>query len=489
MRDKFLPFWAKVFSAIGRFFAKTFFPFCRDKLFPALGWFFTTIWKGIVFFFAKILFPIISPIYQRALLTLKEFFSQRTISLIVFISILVTVFCVGVFSVLGENFNRYITDKFASSIPPNSIKVSPLESSGMAGVSLRNKRGAKLTDSHLAKIRRMEGVTETYPFMSVRAPMQLLLRLSTFIPLLPSSYAYYTDMVGIGAPYPMISKDIRGVKGRTAWNNWSPGKEVPVLVPTLLLDMYNNSFAMANNLPKFTEELLVGKQAEVLFGRSSFRTIPGFMNEKATLVGFTDKVPSLALVLPISVVKYYNQKFGKPEASREYVYMFVEVSSHQSLLKVSQAIKDMGFIVETEKTVSKQIMELQENVNLVLKVLMFVIIILALFAISFSTLIATFNRLDYYRILRILGASKTFITFTVLLKYGTLGFIAAFLGSYPIIWFFQNVAPNIAIPGFSFTMKISPQFIRDYLIYGTLIPLASTIPAIVKIYAQTLNSD
>ena len=58
----------------------------------------------------------------------KELAGGKFISFIVFCVILLSVTAIVSFTILSENFNNYIKNNFASSIPPDEIKVRPGES-------------------------------------------------------------------------------------------------------------------------------------------------------------------------------------------------------------------------------------------------------------------------------------------------------------------------------------------------------------------------
>ncbi|OHD53356.1 MAG: hypothetical protein A2Y33_12605 [Spirochaetes bacterium GWF1_51_8] len=427
---------------------------------------------------------------QRFLLTLKEIISQRFISLIVFFSIIVAVFCVGAFQIVGDSFNFYIHEKFATSIPPNFIKVTPKPAGGIGMIQLKKPEGSVLSDTYLAKIQKLGGVKEIHPYMSVQVPVQAIIDLSKLFPLL--NIRYRTDLVCVGAPYTMIKNDIAGKANQKKWLDWAPGKPLPMLVPNVLLDAYNQSMADANGLPKIDKNLqkmMIGAHAQIFFGQSSFKTIPGFAVETGELVGFTDNVPSLALVIPLNAARYYNAKFRGKESDKEYIYCFIEVKDHDSVLTVSDKVKSWGFLVETEKSLSLEIQALRDNVNNVIGALQWVILGLSIIAIAFSTVIATLNRTDYYRILRILGASKAFITFTIVIKYALIGYLGSSLGMFLIGTSIDEIAKIMKFTGFELKLITDKAMVDRYIIAGTIIPVISTFPALMKLYFKGLNRD
>ncbi len=418
---------------------------------------------------------------QRVYLILKELLSGRFISLIVFISILASSLSFSLFQIIGENFNGYIKNKFSSSIPPNTIKISAKPEESFLFFKVRNPKNPVFDDAMLNKIRALKGVAGISPFMIVKVPIQA--RISLF------SLEYTTDLLCIGAPHAFIADDLKGEVFQRMWAAPDMEKNIPALFPSILIKAYNEGMAEPNRLPKIDENTVMGMGFDILFGYSSIRKDKDYIKVTATVAGFTEKINSLALIIPIKAAEFYNKKFNPDNYKNEYVYAFVKTSDHKSLLSASAELQGLGLAVEVEKKVSDSILALEKNVNLVLDVLKYFIIILAVAAISFSTMIATYNRIEYYRILRILGASKYFISFTILLKYIALGFGGASLGLWLIRYFAGAITGAINISIIKISLSIPESLYRNILIAGAVIPALSTLPGLFRLFSKRLNRD
>lgn len=416
-------------------------------------------------------------IFQRIYLIIKEIFSQKIISIIVLFTIIITILCVGSFEIVSSNFNQYINNRFAANIPPNFIKIS---------VDKKNKK--PISDKTLKKIRKISGVKKLHSYMAAKFPVQATINFSKIFPLL--RFGYRTDLIWIGAPYSIVHTDIKNWKYQKKWKNWRSGNRIPFLVPKVLLEAYNQSMAEANNLPKIDkaiQNLLLGSEVDLNIGKSSINMLSGYHKEIGELVGITDKIATLAMVVPIKVINHYNKKLLNTK-SKKFIYTFIEVKNHKALLSVATKVRKFGFLVETELSLSKEIKTLKDKVNLVLNSLMLIIIILSVIAISVSTIIATLNRTEYYRIMRILGASKIFITFNIVLKYAFFGFIGSYFSMYLIKFLFLN-KNIISIAAYNFSLEINSKLVMKIIYAGTIIPVISTIPAIIKLYTKSLNCD
>ncbi|MCP4134039.1 MAG: hypothetical protein GY754_23915 [bacterium] len=427
---------------------------------------------------------------QKIYLTLKECFSNLFISLIVFFAILVSVISVGFFEIIGSNFNDYIKHRFAASIPPDTIKVSLKQGKAVLFFQVDDPKKKYLNDRKIRRIRRAGGIKKIYPVSLANFPVQARrFSISILGQKLDSMNHYVIDAPCLGVPYGLVYKDIKSKYYRNIWKKPDFENRVPVLIPKKLIEAYNDGFAGANNLPKIAENTIFNLKFKIRFGYSSIQRNMDFIEVDAVPVGFTDKADAMALILPSKVVAYYNKKFGKSSARKKYLYAFIQVKSHNWLLKVASRIKKMGLVVETEETISREIIYLQKYVNLVIIFLMYLIILLSVIAISFSTIIATLNRVEYYRILRILGASKVFITITILIKYIILGFIGSLLGLWLIDWLFGLAVNFINIPLLNIKLKIPEDFKFNIIFYGSIIPVLSTIPALLRLYLKGLNRD
>lgn len=418
---------------------------------------------------------------QRVYLTCKEIFSNRFISLIVFFSIIISVFSVSLFKIVGNNFDNYVKNRFASSIPPNTIKVAPVPPRTVFFFQFKDPDAVILNEKALKKIRNISGINRIYPVMLARIPMQA--RISFF------GFHYRTDMLSLGIPYKLIYRDIRGRNFKRMWKKPDFENTIAVLLPKSVLQAYNNGMAGPNLLPRVSEKGTIGLKFRVRFGHSSIRSVDEFTEVDAVIAGFTDKINALALLIPLKVAEYYNKKFNDDNSHREYLYAFINVKDHKSLISVSSKIKKMGFVAEVEKSLSRQIINLKKNVNLFINSFMYFIIILSIIAISFSTVIATLNRIEYYRILRILGSSRMFITFTIIVKYIILGFAGSYAGLFLIELLAGYTIGFMNLSALKISLILPEHLYKKIILAGTIIPALSTIPGLFRLYSKGLGRD
>ena len=419
---------------------------------------------------------------QKIMLSLREAVSGKFISFIVLLSIFVSVTIALLFRVVGLNLNNYIDKKFASSIPPNVIKISPAPPKKILFFEIKGPGTGVIDDSALKKISRLKGIREIHPVMPLRVPVQARV---SFL-----GFGYTTDAIALGVPYELIREDIAGDKYRRLWISRSYGKNVSVLIPGIMLTAYNSGLAEANRLPKLSEKELVGYTFRFLVGHSSIAQRDNYDDLQAVVSGFTGKIDALAILLPLDAVEHYNKKFIGDTYLSEYAHLFARAKDHESMVHILRAVGEMGYVAEAEKSVSEQILNLKKTVNTIVQSLMYLIILISSVAVSFSSVISTFSRIEYYRILRIIGASKIFITFSVILKYLLLGFVGSAGGILFIKFVTGRISGilNIPIIQISFAV-IGDDMYRNAVIFGTIIPALSSVPALIKLFYKDLTGD
>jgi hypothetical protein len=417
---------------------------------------------------------------QKAYLVLKELTGSRFISCIVLLSVVLSVFAVGLYRIAGDSLAHYIHDRFATSIPPNTIRVSTQQPRSRFLFEVEKPKTMIITDRVLKRIWDLGGVTEVYPVSALRIPIQARISYMGFY--------YRSDVLAFGVPYRLVAGELAGERYRKIWKDPEREKVIPVLVPKYILQSYNDGMAAANGLPRLSEQGAVGFGFRLLMGKSSIRALDGHAESDAVIAGFTDHVDSLAVILPLGLVSAYNKKYI-PGYRNEYHYAYIKVKDHATLIRVSSKIKELGLVVEAEKGVSRQIMRLKEAINLIIKFLQSIIVIIAVIAISFATIIATLNRIEYYRTLRIIGSSRVFITATILIKYTIFGFIGAWAGVAILKHVSGLVAEYFHLTGIVISVSVPDEAFRSILLYGMLIPVLSTVPALARLYSKGLSRD
>ncbi len=421
--------------------------------------------------------------FQKIYLVAKEILSGWIFSIIVIAVIALSSFSISSIISAGKSVEHSIIDKFESIIPPDTIKVNPRPEGkpGILDLVFRRSNPSFVDGKSLRLISSIPGVKAVYPLNASQIPMEAVI--SFF------SLNYKTDLICIGAPEEFVGSDINGNNMRKAWKDWKPGMELPVLIPEILLEAYNNSLAEPNGLPKISKDMAIGRSLKIIFGKSSVRELPLAGEEFSKVTGFTDKIKSICLVIPIQAVSYYNGKLRNMDEESSYMCAYVKVDSHSSLLTVSGRIEKMGFTAQTDKILSEEMISLKKNLGSAVMLFTYIIIVLALFSVIFSTMMAAMRRMEYYRIMRVLGASGIFISISIVIKYSIIGFVSSMTGFLLTKEVLSIFASSLKIQGFVIKLKPDPGLMWTIVLSGVIISILSTLPALIIVHAGRVNRD
>jgi len=417
---------------------------------------------------------------SKLYLITKELSGAKFITFIVFSVILLSVSAILFFNILSDNFDRYIKNNFASSIAPNEIKVKPEVSKGIFFLSTGPVK--ELDNAAINIISKIQGVQKVDPVMAITVPSSAAIRIS--LPLGMGTFGYRTDLICAGADYKFIESSIKSREMREAWIKGVHEKGVPVLVPKALIDSYNNGLAAANRLPEIVPDRLSGLSLNLSFGSSSISTLEGAYESSSIIAGYTDKINIIGLVIPMKTAEEINKRFNKTGRN---MFALVSVKDHKDFEQVKNRIKSMGFTVETGESISSEILKLKITVNAFITAMISLVSILAAVSIALSSVTAVWGRIDYYRILRTLGASKFFIALTIIIKFSLTGFLAASLGIYLVDIFKVHILKSVTIPGITLTFDIPQTTVAAIITAATIIPIVASLPTIIRMFSAKLD--
>jgi len=411
---------------------------------------------------------------QKIYLILKELSGSKFISFIVFCVILISVIITIFFITISLNFDNYINKNFATSIPPDEIIVRQGKASGFF---LFSESSGKILDQQTLKaISLIKGVERVEPVIAVSVPTSAVISFFTL--------TYRSDLICAGADYRFVEKNLKTPEAKRSWLKGETPQGIPVLVPRQLIDSYNNGLAAANDLPEIVPEKISGLKFKIIFGSSSLSTLPGYFEKQATIAGYTEKINLTGLIIPMAKAKEINQRFSR---ENRYIFASVKVKDHTWTEQVKNQIKKLNLSIDEGRIISPQILKLQSVVNYFIGLMITLIVALASLATGLCSATALWDRVEYYTILRILGASKIFIAFTILFKNAFSGFVAFWCGMIFIEKAKSYVVTYISCPGIKLQLQLPDEYIFITMTAATLIPAIASIPAIVRMFSSKLD--
>lgn len=206
----------------------------------------------------------------------------------------------------------------------------------------------------------IQGVTDVSPTYTLDAPANLSGKLFDM--------GYGTDLSVFGEERPFKGK----------WYSKNNTDQIRAIASSKLLDIYNSSFAPANDLPKMTEKILIGRKFDLTVGANSIKDTESIHTMKATIIGLDRDVPFLGLTVPETTLKKVAEIIDAPiQISSIKVYF----KTPADLLKSTAGIEEEGYsIAENENDLFKTVNRYISKIDYFLFLpVIFIILIISLF--------------------------------------------------------------------------------------------------------------
>ncbi len=275
---------------------------------------------------------------------------------------------------------------------------------------------AELTTATLDQIKKIPGVAEVLPTNTISGISSLQIGIL--------GQWFQTDALLYGAGYELLdSKTVTA----NAWNNYQ--EPYPAVVSSKLIDLYNFSFANANNLPQLTEENFLGSEVRVLLNQSTFFAAnTGEVKElRAKIIGFSPNVKLIGLTLPLPAIERINRDFLNKNDSY-FLDATVRVKSPKELSAVKSRLEELGLDVKTAESSLKSLEKLFFLTDLALNIFLAIMIIMAGLLISSTFLAKIAEKSREIAILKTLGMTGPRISLLYLLEAALVGLGASIAG-------------------------------------------------------------
>lgn len=411
----------------------------------------------------------------RLLLIMREIFAAPLTALLIALTFLTVTLLTGAVYGLGDGFRDYITNRFAASIPPDTLRVS----ARAKGSLFSGKGSAGVIHSwQMNRIAAVKGVAGVDGILRVPVPQHA--RVDVL------GHRYSSDLVCVGVPYRMIRKDIASARYRQLWLREDTEMNLPVLIPGIIMKAYNSGIAEANGLPPIAPSTLTGFSFRVIFGKSSLKELEEYEERGATIAGFTDAVQLAGLVIPMFQARRLLEKYA-PGESYTWHSLYVRFKTHDARSRVEELCGKMGLEAFSGRSLSGQLATLQRNGETAVKGFLVLFGALAFLAVMQTVTMAVMDRLEYFRVMRITGASTFFISFMLLLRtlFWALGGAGAGL---LLLGYLQEAVASYMHS--MLTVKISlpvDMFFMEALMAAAILATAATVPALLRLFGSSLR--
>ena len=217
----------------------------------------------------------------------------------------------------------------------------------------------ELKEEHLPIMEKLAAVTDVSATYSLNSPS----RLSGG--MLEMNYGTDLAIFGEEKPFEKIKYSNKNIK------------IIPAVVSSRLLDIYNLSFAPANNLPKLSEKIIIGRRFNVSIGQNSFSSTEKEYSFKVKIVGLSDKVEMLGITIPETILRKLAIKI---DTDIKISSIRVEAENAADLISIAENLVKSGYKLRENgnklfEKINKYIAGMKMIINLPIAFVLFIIIL------------------------------------------------------------------------------------------------------------------
>ncbi len=154
-------------------------------------------------------------------------------------------------------------------------------------------------------------------------------------------YATMGGQLAFGTDMPLESVPDNFIDNMPADWKWAPGNpNVPIIVSSQFLDIYNYIFAPSQGLPQLSES-----SVKVIALNLKAGAEPNAESFTAHVIGFSGRINSV--LVPKSFIDYGNRKFGRPGAANSVSQLILKIQD-PSDTKFAEYLKQHNYNTNTE---------------------------------------------------------------------------------------------------------------------------------------------
>lgn len=294
------------------------------------------------------------------------------------------------------------------------------------GITEGKRKDQMITDRRLEEVRKLDAVAAVYPILSVDARFSY------------DNYVGYWTIDGIPQEYLDEIETLHG--NQSEGDNWIP----ELIMGNQVLNLFFNEVTGTgygeiheSDSSEETEDL-TGKKLETTFSQA------GSDSETKVRLPITDmtKQNSYSIYCNQDELKLYLKRLadggkipGQPvnqndENYNEWIYgsAIVEADDIESVKKLEQALKDMGFQTESNIEFVEYIEQTMKIAQLILAGIGMIALVVAVIGIGNTMTTAVYDRVQEVSMLKVLGADPEELLSLFLLESGILGGIGGIIG-------------------------------------------------------------
>lgn len=346
--------------------------------------------------------------------------------------------------------------------------------------------------SLIKQVREIPGVKNIIPLYNVDFPTGVEFSFPG------SGSVFRAEAIGIGMP-PLYAKPYIQVKNK---NFNQQGGEVPVLVATYLLQVFNMILENNNigfkidekNVIGFTFNLVIGNSFMSSGGQNGFRDIV-----KCRVVGFIDMDYTYGVAFPAPFIEKYKKVFWGNFKPGHYDSLMLEVAIDH-LNEVEKRVQSKGFFIKDDSQIMKKISTFinqnQAGLAIFLKFISAIILLMGLIISFYTVFWMLRDKGVEFSLYRFFGSSN----FKILILYGAyisvINFLSVLISFFILKKLFLEMGKYLLqfkdkIP-MGFQSVLDPNFILNPLILNQFLSFSFvfmeiSVFSMIVIYLAGLN--
>jgi len=347
-------------------------------------------------------------------LSIKNLKKRKFRSILGILSITIGTACLLISLSLSQGIESSSLQEIESKLPLDQITVKPnIQNTGV--ISLINKNN-KLTEQTVSDIEKIKGVEKIHKEIQFNSFASLEAGVLGF------NFRTDTMIFGLSSEFLDIDPE-----------NWNTNNEpYPVIIPRKILDLYNLTLATQQNLPTFSEDILIGKKLTLYPNISTFFPNKDTEERKIELevIGFSDKINIIGIGLPYELVEELNNNNNdkNKEKPKQYTELFVKIKNPAEVKTIAAEIEKLGHSTQYLQKNFENVEEKLTYIYITLYIISIIILITSAISII-STFLATINeRKKEIGLLQAIGASQKNILHLILYEAGIIGVIGSLSG-------------------------------------------------------------
>lgn len=282
--------------------------------------------------------------------------------------------------------------------------------------------GGRLDAAMVQRLAALDGVKKVYRKMNVRVPAATRYDGAFFGTRLRMGL----EVLAVGVDPGLLEQDV--VVGK--FEDKGPGQPIPGVAATRLLEIYNQTFAPARNLPRLSAQLLAGFTFPVEFNRSFIAATSGgpIIPAQVKLVGLSERAPLAGIAIPLDAAIRINREAGQD--AETFTGVTLVAKDPAQLPRLSAQVKEMGLgLDDTARRMSENAGLAVVLTTSALALLSILICLLAAVNIAHALFSSVRARAKEIGVLRAVGATRADVRRLIQAEAAVIGLFGGAVGT------------------------------------------------------------